>query len=190
MYGFLRETSEKALKEGVDKATGICRTGLDEYLRVIFPNITDWQHDKTTDIILNGKKCLKRPDYRSENLKLIIEFDGLPHYQNPDIILKDYDDIKLYKSFGYKVVRIPYFIQLSKFAVKILFNVDLAYELFNESIPSLSIESRNTPAYLYTVGIQRMRSEFQKFPIQYKSNLNYLKSLDNDFLTGASLLET
>ncbi len=26
---------------------------------------------------------------RSEHLKLIIEFDGLPHYTNPDIIEKD-----------------------------------------------------------------------------------------------------
>lgn len=190
MYGFFRETSEKALKEGIDKATGICRTGLDEYLCCIFPNINDWQHDKTTGIILNGKKCLKRPDYRSENLKIIIEFDGLPHYQNPDIILKDYEDIKLYESFGYKVIRIPYFIQLSKSAVKTLFNIDLDYELFDKSIPSLSVESRNTPAYLCPTGIQRMRSEFQKFPIQYKINLDYLRSLNNDFLTGVSLLET
>lgn len=30
-----------------------------------------------------------RPDYRSDLLKFIVEFDGLPHYKNSDIIKKD-----------------------------------------------------------------------------------------------------
>lgn len=45
-FGFLRENKEKALKAGIDTETGLCRTGLDEYLNVIFPNINDWVHDK------------------------------------------------------------------------------------------------------------------------------------------------
>lgn len=31
-WGFLRETKEKAAEAGIDKDTGVCRTGLDEYL--------------------------------------------------------------------------------------------------------------------------------------------------------------
>ena len=34
-WGFIRETSKIAEKAGIDKATGILRTGLDEYLSVI-----------------------------------------------------------------------------------------------------------------------------------------------------------
>lgn len=33
IWGFLRETKENAVKAGVDKDTGLIRTGLDEYRR-------------------------------------------------------------------------------------------------------------------------------------------------------------
>ena len=39
-----------------------------------------------------------RPDYRSEKLKMIIEFDGWQHYQKLDQIQKDYENQKFYES--------------------------------------------------------------------------------------------
>ena len=45
-WGFLRETAELAKKAGIDKDTGLHRTGLENYLEVIFPKINDWIHDK------------------------------------------------------------------------------------------------------------------------------------------------
>lgn len=38
-WGFLRETKELAQKAGLDADTGLHRTGLDEYLKVIFPDV-------------------------------------------------------------------------------------------------------------------------------------------------------
>src|SRR5574344_2012996 len=96
IWGFLRETKENAVKAGVDKDTGLIRTGLDEYLEVIFHDKT-WIHDKAIGLI-NGKSYKYRPDYRCENPKLIIEFDGLPHYTNPDVILRDVEKTELYES--------------------------------------------------------------------------------------------
>lgn len=46
VWGFLRETTELAKKAGIDKDTGLVRTGLNEYLSVIVPNTHDWLHDK------------------------------------------------------------------------------------------------------------------------------------------------
>jgi len=186
-WGFLRETKEAAEKAGIDKDTAICRTGLEEYLSVIFPATHDWIHDKG-GIELDGKKLGTRPDYRSESLKMIIELDGLPHYTNPDVILKDIQNTKNYEKAGYKVVRIPYFIQLSKDAVKELFDVDLDQELFDESIPSLGLKGRNTPAYLCHEGVKRMAKEFLRFPHQYEVNLKALKEANNSFLSGLDLL--
>ena len=186
-WGFLRETKEDAEKAGVDKDTGVCRTGLDEYLAVIFPNTHDWIHDKG-GVELDGKKLGTRPDYRSESLKMIVEFDGLPHYTNPDVILKDLQNTDNYEKAGYKVVRIPYFIQLSKDAVKELFSVDLDQELFDDSIPSLGLKGRNTPAYLCHEGVKRMAKEFLRFPHQYEINLKALKEANSSFLTGVELL--
>jgi len=187
-WGFLRETDDLAKKSGVDKDTGLHRTGLEVYLKIIFPKIEDWIHDKQLGKI-NDILYRSRPDYRSEKLKLIIEFDGLPHYTKPDIIEKDIKNTELYNNFGYKVVRIPYFIQLTNKAVKTLFDVDVSEELFDVKIPSLGIEGKNTPAYLCPAGIQRMAREFKKFSEQYKTNIDFLEKQNDPFKSGVAFLE-
>lgn len=188
-WGFLRETKEQAVKAGTDLDTGLQRTGLDEYLQAIFPETTDWVHDKVIDDLPSKIKSRKRPDYRSQTLKLIVEFDGLQHYTNPDNIIKDKAATEFYRSLGYKVVRIPYFIQLTNKVVKQLFDIDAEEELFDESIPSMGPKGKNTPAYLCAAGVVRMAEEFKKFPEQYDVNLEFLKSFHNEFLTGAKMLE-
>lgn len=55
--GFLRETQEEAIKEGTDKEQNIERTGLEIYLKIIFPEVNDWIHDQTVpNLMNNGKK--------------------------------------------------------------------------------------------------------------------------------------
>ena len=187
-WGFLRETIELAKKAGRDKDTGLHRTGLEEYLKVIFPQINDWIHDKALGEV-NGNVYRSRPDYRSEQLKLIIEFDGLPHYTKPDIIEKDIRLTEVYKDLGYEVVRIPYFIQLTNKAVKTLFGVTVSEELFDEKIPSLGIKGLNTPAYLCPAGVKRMADEFKKFPEQYETNIEFLKKQNDPYKSGVEFLE-
>jgi hypothetical protein len=187
-WGFLRETNAMAKKAGIDKDTGLHRTGLEDYLKVIFPPINDWIHDRVLGMV-NGTNIRSRPDYRSEELKLIIEFDGLQHYTKPDIIEKDIKITERYKSFGYKVVRIPYFIQLTNKAVKTLFDVDVSEELFDGKISSLGIKGKNTPAYLCPAGVRRMAEEFKKFPEQYETNIDFLKNQNDSFRSGVEFLE-
>ena len=122
-------------------------------------------------------------------MKLIIEFDGLQHYTKPDIIEKDYRLTEVYTQLGYKVVRIPYFIQLTNKAVKTLFGIDMQDDLFDESIPSLGIHGLNTPAYLCPAGVKRMAQEFKKFPEQYKTNIDFLKRQNNPYKSGVEFLE-
>ena len=187
-WGFLRETTEAAIKAGVDRGTGLHRTGLNEYLKVIFPNVDDWVHDKVLGLTVNNKVCRKRPDYRSEKLKMIVEFDGIQHYTMPDRIKNDVLSTKFYESLGYKVVRIPYFIQLTNKAVKYFFNVDVKESLFNENIHSMDKNDRNTPAFLCGAGVLRMIEEFKYHPEQYRVNKEFLMSQNDQFLTGVDLI--
>ena len=187
-WGFLRETAELAKKAGIDKDTGLHRTGLDDYLKIIFPKINDWIHNKSLGEV-NGKVFRSRPDYRSEKLKLLIEFDGLQHYTKPDIIEKDFKLTEIYKGLGYKVVRIPYFIQLTNKAVKTLFGIEVSEKLFDKTIPSLGIKGFNTPAYLCPAGVKRMAKEFKLFPDQYKTNIEFLKKQNDPYKTGVEFLE-
>lgn len=187
-WGFLRETTEAAIKAGIDRGTGLHRTGLNEYLKVIFPNVDDWVHDKALGLTVNNKVCRKRPDYRSEKLKMIVEFDGIQHYTMPDRIKNDVLSTKFYESLGYKVVRIPYFIQLTNKAVKYFFNIDVKEPLFNENIHSMDKNDRNTPAFLCGAGVLRMIEEFKHHPEQYRVNKEFLISQNDQFLTGADLI--
>lgn len=187
-WGFLRETTEAAIKAGIDRGTGLHRTGLNEYLKVIFPNVDDWVHDKVLGLTVNNKVCRKRPDYRSEKLKMIVEFDGIQHYTMPDRIKNDVLSTKFYESLGYKVVRIPYFIQLTNKAVKYFFNVDVKELLFNENIHSMDKNDRNTPAFLCGAGVLRMIEEFKHHPEQYRVNKEFLISQNDQFLTGVDLI--
>lgn len=188
IWGFLRETTELAKKAGIDKDTGLIRTGLNEYLDVIFPDTHDWLHDKAFGEH-NGVKYKIRPDYRSDSLKLIVEFDGLPHYKNPDTIQKDSANPMIYEKYDYNVVRIPYFIQLSNDVVEQLFGVKVPEPLFDDSYPSLGITGRHSPAYLCPAGIRRMAEEFMKFPRQYEVNINALRAANNPALSGVDYLE-
>ena len=188
VWGFLQETTELAQKAGIDKDTGLVRTGLDKYLSVIFPDTHDWLHDKAFGEH-NGVKYKIRPDYRSDSLKLIVEFDGLPHYKNPDTIQKDSANQMIYEKCGYNVVRIPYFIQLSNDVVEQLFSVKVQEPLFDDSYPSLGITGRHSPAYLCPAGIRRMAEEFMKFPRQYEVNINALRAANNPALSGVDYLE-
>lgn len=187
-WGYLRETKKMALEAGLDPANGLHRTGLEEYLAVIFPEVDDWIHDKPIKE-LNGKKCLRRPDYRSERLKLIIEFDGLQHYNNPVNIRDDEEKTRAYEQGGYRVVRIPYFIQLTNEAVRSLFGVTVDEPLFDPAIASMAISGKNTPAFLCPAGIRRMAQEFMDHPEQYRTNLEALKNEGDEFFSGAGLLE-
>lgn len=189
IYGFLRETNEAAIKAGVDADTGLPRTGLEEYLRIIFPNTDDWIHDKSFGITNSGEISRKRPDYRSESLRIIVEFDGLQHYNNPDNIEKDIENTAFYESQGYKVVRIPYFIQLTRETINKMFGVDVGVDMFPNNIASLNYNNKNTPAYLCPSGIERMAMELMKYPEQLDVNIGKMQNDEkNGYKTGVKYL--
>ncbi len=189
-WGFLRETREKAKAEGIDKDTGYFRTGLEDYLAVIFPEINeqDWIHNKSFGKH-NGNNYQIKPDYRCNILSLIVEFDGLQHYKNPVTIARDSVNQTIYEGNGYKVVRIPYFIQLTNEVVKQLFGVDVNEPLFPENLPSMGPLGRNTPAFCCPAGLFRMANELKQFPQQMEINIKALENANNETLTGISLLK-
>ncbi len=186
-WGFLREAQVMADRDGADPS-GLCRTGLDTYLRVIFPSVDDWVHNKAIKGAEGAAKG-KRPDYRSETLKLIIECDGVQHYTAPQKIWDDEEKTRAFMGMGYRVIRIPYFIQLTNAAVDTLFGVSIEMSLFPQDKASFTSLGKYLPAYLCPAGLKRMARVFADFPEQYEVNLRALKELGPDHLTGASLLE-
>lgn len=171
------------------RPAGAARTGLDEYLEAIFPDVDDWIYGQPLAGDRRGRLRRIRPGCRSESLRLIVELDDVRHYQDPAVIQRDEEVSTIYESMGYKVVRIPYFIQLTNSAVETLFGVRVKTPLFDPSCPSLRGPGKGAPARLCPAGIARMAADFRRFPDQYAVNVSALRAAGNDFLTGVELLE-
>lgn len=80
--------------------------------------------DFIRDRKIPNSNTLFRPDYRNDTLGLIVEFDGPRHYTEAKIVFRDKDKIELYKSLGYRVIRIPDFVQWSTETIKNLFGIN------------------------------------------------------------------
>lgn len=93
---------------------------LGEFLKEYF-NEGEWIHDKC----FLGRN---RPDYRNDFYKMIVEFDGYAHYTSTRRIVQDGLKDELYHKNGYKVIHIPYFVQLSEKTISKLFGLNVKYE--------------------------------------------------------------
>jgi hypothetical protein len=71
--------------------------------------------------IVPGVERPFRPDYRSERHRLIVEYDGDMHYRSAKKILADKERDRVFGAARYRVVRIPYFVQLTREVVADLF---------------------------------------------------------------------
>lgn len=183
---YIRETREMA--ENAAKKNPECNfIGLNEYLPTLYPGKT-WIHDKPFGK-RSGKSYRIRPDYLCEEEKIIIEFDGLQHYTNPENIRKDRKNQAIYEGEGFKVIRIPYFINLTKEVIQEMFGITVIDEKFDPAVPSMSAKWSNTPAYCCYQGIMRMAEEFKRYPQQYKVNIDQLEADNDEELSGAELLK-
>ena len=128
------------------------------YLNIIFPHINDWKNNKSF-----SKTYKSRPDYKSDQLKLIIEFDGYQHYTSAKRILADIKNDNFYIQNGFNVIRIPYFVQMSSIVIKNLFNVDIDIK---QVYPHGFISNKSTmiyPADFCYLGLLKFQNDLKKF---------------------------
>ena len=138
-------------------------------LNELFPD-NDFIHDKAVPGSTNKRL---RPDYRSDKMKIIIEFDGDSHYCKAQRIKTDIIKDKDYENLGYKVFRIPYFIQMSSKLIKMIFNIDRGY---NQKYPNGFIDKKAIlPADFCELGIELFKKDLKKFSYCKQEILDSLK---------------
>ena len=135
----------------------LTETNLGLILNELFSN-NDFIHDKAVPGSTNKRL---RPDYRSDEMKIILEFDGDSHYckalRIKTDIIKDMD----YENLGYTVFRIPYFIQMSSELIKIIFDIDIKYK---QKYPNGFIDKKAVlPADFCELGIELFKKDLEKF---------------------------
>lgn len=110
-------------------------------------------------------------------------------YQSLKKIRKDRENQTIYESFGFKVIRIPYFINLTNDVVREMFGVNVHGNMFDPNLPSMSIKWQNTPAFCCNEGIMRMAEDFKRYPQQYEVNIRQLETENDEELSGANILK-
>lgn len=115
----------------------------------------DWVRDK------QFKPYRFRPDFISQKLKIVIEFDGFRHYQQASVILKDLEKDKILNDLGFKIFRVPYFIQLETKISEKLIGFSLNKEL---SYPHGFIDKHALkPCDFCELGIIKFLNDLEKF---------------------------
>lgn len=130
---------------------------LGKALQIVFPSET-FIHDK----VVPKSGIRKRPDYRCDNPKLIVEFDGAQHYTSLKWCYADKEKDNAYANMGYKIVRVPYFVQLSHDTIEHLFGVNMEFE---QVFPHGFIVDKNEvlPADFCSLGYERFLRDIERF---------------------------
>lgn len=124
----------------------------------LFPN-EEFIHDK----IVPNSECRTRPDYRCDNLMLIVEFDGDQHYKSVKKIKNEEFKNTTYKAMGYSVIRIPYFVQASSLTIKLLFGMDFTYEqIYKHGFVDDKVV---LPCDFCEMGITKFKEDLRRFNI-------------------------
>lgn len=127
-------------------------------LRNLFPN-QEFIHDR----IVPNSGTRARPDYRCDELMLIVEFDGDQHYRSSKKIKSEALKNVTYSNMGYKVIRFPYFIQPSTAIITLLFNLDIDYE---QTYPQGFIdEAAILPADYCEIGVLKFLDDLNRLNV-------------------------
>lgn len=97
---------------------------LGEFLEVLYPN-KEWIHDERFQADEHTYNF--KPDYCCHELKMCVEFDGPDHYVKANIVQADENKDQKLHELGYKIVRIPYFIQLDRSSIQFFFDKNFSF---------------------------------------------------------------
>jgi hypothetical protein len=105
-----------------------------------------------------------RPDYRSERHRLIIEFDGDQHYRSAKHVIEDETRDQIFIDAGYRVVRIPYFVQMTEPVIGGLFGDLVANRSPFKDFPHGFIADTVVfPADFCELGVERFLADLDRF---------------------------
>jgi very-short-patch-repair endonuclease len=114
-----------------------------------------------------------KADFRNDDRKLIVEFDGDSHFRSAAVLFRDQRKDADYGSLGYTIVRIPYFIQPSVLTIERWFQVKTSYR---QRFPHGFIHPKAClPAEYCWLGIQKFESVLRRFPEIQKEIVDSLK---------------
>lgn len=150
---------EEAIMKRRAKSYGLTRKELGIVLKESVPNYT-FIYDKAVP----GSSLIgARPDYRCEELSLILEMNNFHHYCSP---YQMFCDSKKYKDWhiilGYRVVNIPYFVQMCNGLISIV-TKGRAKEYEQRFKHGFRGDSVILPAHFCEQGVELFKKDLEMF---------------------------
>ena len=166
----------------------------------IFWSEGDWNSQKRFYYDPNNKRRFYKVDCYSDKMKIIWEYEGPDHYENVWKLKRDEEREKYFIGIGYKFLRWPYYLQLTKDVAKHFFGSSFSEDKFLKCIkevykvdkPEYILspgfhQSKNTPANYVANGVRRFMKELEGLPKSVKAQLaeglrRYIKEVGDKFL--------
>jgi very-short-patch-repair endonuclease len=117
---------------------------------------------KEVRISVIGGKYFK-VDYCSETYKLIVEHDGPDHYKADAKVILDRERQRLLTEAGYRVIRVPYFVQMVEPVIGILFGGRIENRNPFKEWPQGFNVTKNLPAYYSEMGVELFLEDLKRF---------------------------
>ncbi len=96
----------------------------------------------------------------------MVEFDGNQHYQRAAHVLGDQRRDEIVRAAGYRVIRIPYFVQLDDRVIDALFGRHVADGSHFKDFPHGFIADTVVfPADYCELGVERLRRDLERFQV-------------------------
>lgn len=123
-------------------------------------------------VMVHGSRCRWDMSFNDKNGKVVVEFDGDKHYSDSLRIRADHEKDKEAAAIGCRVVRIPYWVQLTTETLKYYLDIDCQVI---QDFPHGFITTKVFPASFSHLGFDRFLNELSKLPSTVKEDV--LKSL-------------
>ena len=99
--------------------------------------------------------------YKHNDKMVAVEFDGDQHYRDALVIKRDREKDNLAILFDYKLIRIPYWVQLTTETLKFYFDLDAEID---QNFPHGFITTKIFPASFCDLGVVRFQHELSNLP--------------------------
>jgi len=168
-------------------------------VQIFWPN-GDWLSQKRYRYDPVNKRKFYQTDCSSEKMKIIWEYEGPDHYGDVWKLKKDEERKRYFIDIGYKFLRWPYYLQLTKDVAKYFFENSYTEERYQNAItqvygvdreefilsPGLH-SSRRTPANYTANGVRRFMKELDEFPKSVKAQVaeslrRYIENVEDKYL--------
>lgn len=132
--------------------------------------LSEWAGDTNVDTQVKVAGTRMRSDFevRKDSTVYVVEFEGDTHYRDANVVYRDNLKARIQEGEGKKVVKIPYFVQLTSQTFEHFFGIKFDIE---SDFPHGFITTKVLPASFCPIGHAAAKAIFDLLPDNVKADI-------------------